>query len=76
MLTMKAILKYITIISAIAVISTGCTKNFDKINANPDASTQSNAGWLATNMLTSITSSDIATSKGFCEPFMLSKYVC
>lgn len=73
---MKSMLKYMVFITAVAITGAGCTKNFDKINSNPDASTKSNAAWLATNMLTSITSADIATSKGFCEPFMLSKYVC
>lgn len=72
---MKIFLRYVTIFFMLTVIVTGCTKKFDKINSNPDKSTQSNAGWLATNMLTSITSSDIASSKGFCQPFMLSKYV-
>lgn len=73
---MKNILKYVAFITIVVIAGSGCTQNFDKINANPDASTKSNAAWLATNMLTSITSNDIATSKGFCEPFMLSKYVC
>lgn len=59
---------------ALALLA-GCTDKFDSINANPDESTTSNAAWLATNMLTSITSSDIASTKGFCQPFMLAKYV-
>lgn len=73
---MKIILKYIAVLALVAILGMGCTKNFDKINANPDRSTQSNAAWLATNMLTSITSSDISSSKSFCQPFILSKYVC
>ncbi|MBO9618022.1 MAG: SusD/RagB family nutrient-binding outer membrane lipoprotein [Niabella sp.] len=72
---MKRIQKYIMagLITATALAS--CTQKFDQINTNPDKSTSSTDAWLATNMLTSITSSDIATTKGFCGPFMLSKYV-
>lgn len=66
-------LKYIMILSV--AIALGCTKNFDRINSNPDMSTEATAAWLATNMLTSITSSDISTTKSFCQPFMLAKYV-
>lgn len=71
---MKIILKYIMFGLMIILISTGCTKNFDKINSNPDKSTVSDAGWLATSMLTSITSADITSTKGFVQPFMLAKY--
>lgn len=59
----------------VVFLAAGCTKNFDTINANPDKSTTSNEAWLANSMLTSITSSDITSTKGFCQPFMLGKYV-
>ncbi|MFT3904201.1 MAG: SusD/RagB family nutrient-binding outer membrane lipoprotein [Niabella sp.] len=72
---MKLILKYtiVPLITAAALVS--CTKKFDTINTNPDKSTTSTAPWLATNMLTAITSTDIASTKSFCQPFILSKYV-
>ncbi|HLR36585.1 MAG TPA: SusD/RagB family nutrient-binding outer membrane lipoprotein [Chitinophagaceae bacterium] len=72
---MKNFIRSIMCLSIVALMGSGCTKNFDKINSNPDESTESDAPFLATNMLTSITSSDIATSKGFCQPFMLGNYV-
>ena len=72
---MKLILKYTMglLVTATALVS--CTQKFDAINTNPDQSTTSTDAWLATSMITSITSSDIASSKSFCMPFMLSKYV-
>lgn len=72
---MKIMLKYIMVMLVTAIVWASCTQKFDAINANPDASTTSTAPWLATNMLKSITSDDIASTKGFCGPFMLSKYV-
>ncbi len=56
-------------------VLTGCTKNFDSINSNPDKSTSSRADWLATSLLTSVTSGDISSQKSFAQPFMLGKYV-
>lgn len=72
---MKIILKFIAIAFITAFTGSSCTKKFDAINSNPDRSTTSSDAWLATNMLTSITSSDIAESKGFTQPFMMGKYV-
>ncbi|MBO9593818.1 MAG: SusD/RagB family nutrient-binding outer membrane lipoprotein [Niabella sp.] len=53
----------------------GCTKKFDAINTNPNASLDSRADWLATSMITSVTSSDISSTKSFMQPFMLGKYI-
>jgi len=72
---MRLILKYIMVLLVTATALMACTKKFDSINTNPDESTKSTDAWLATSMITAITSSDIAASKGFCMPFMLSKYV-
>ncbi|MCD2424668.1 SusD/RagB family nutrient-binding outer membrane lipoprotein [Niabella pedocola] len=72
---MKLFLKYITIPLVTVTALVSCTQKFDEINTNPDKSTTSTDAWLATNMITSITSSDITSTKGFCQPFMLSKYV-
>jgi hypothetical protein len=71
---MKVFQKYMMIVLAITMAGTGC-KKFDAINSNPDRSTSSNAAWLATGMLTSITSSDISSTKSFMQPFMLAKYI-
>ncbi|WP_300601447.1 SusD/RagB family nutrient-binding outer membrane lipoprotein [Niabella sp.] len=72
---MKIMLKYIRAMLIMAILWSSCTQKFDTINTNPDKSTTSTDAWLATNMLTSITSDDIASTKSFCSPFMLSKYV-
>ena len=63
----------LAIASLLVLIS--CTKKFDEINTNPDASTASSADWLATSMITSITYSDISNQKSFMQPFMLGKYI-
>ncbi len=59
----------------LCVMTGACTRNFDSINSNPNTSTTSRADWLATSMLTSITSSDINTQNSFVLPFLLGKYV-
>lgn len=76
---MKTIFKSImtTLYSSLAVglLLSSCTKNFDEINTNPDKSTSTSASALATSMITSITSSDIESTKGFMGPFMMGKYI-
>lgn len=72
---MKQQIKYLYLLLASVVSMGSCTKNFDGINTNPDKSTSTNAAALATNMITSITSSDISSTKGFMEPFMMGKYI-
>ncbi|MBV7531637.1 SusD/RagB family nutrient-binding outer membrane lipoprotein [Chitinophaga sp. sic0106] len=72
--------KHISKISVIAALVTGfglssCTKKFDDINTNPDKPSQASSEWLATNMLTSITSKDISQGTGFRQPFSLGKYI-
>ncbi|MFT4094850.1 MAG: SusD/RagB family nutrient-binding outer membrane lipoprotein [Niabella sp.] len=63
------------LIIAVSLIISGCTKKFDEINTNPDGSTVSRADWLATSMITSVTSDDISSQKSFMQPFMLGKYI-
>lgn len=72
---MKTRLQPIYILLAATLFLTSCTKKFDEINTNPDKSTGTSAGALATSMITSITSSDISSTKGFMQPFMMSKYI-
>ncbi|WP_291912806.1 SusD/RagB family nutrient-binding outer membrane lipoprotein [Chitinophaga sp. CB10] len=72
--------KHISKISVIATLVAGfslssCTKKFDAINTNPDKPTQASSEWLATNILTSVTSKDISQGTGFRQPFTLGKYI-
>lgn len=66
---------YYKIVLASLLFTSGCTKKFDEINTNPNASTDSKADWLASSMITSITSGDISTQKSFMQPFLLGKYI-
>lgn len=52
----------------------GCSK-FDEINTNPNQATQVSSAMLATNMILSITRSDINTTKAFMQPYLLGKYL-
>lgn len=70
---MKNIFKIFAI--AILIAQFGCTKRFDAINTDPNSSTVSRADWLATSMITSITSDVIDDTKDFMQPFMLGKYI-
>lgn len=64
----------ITLLVGSAVLSS-CTRNFDEINTNPDKPSSVSSGWLATNILTSVTSNDISAVTYFIQPFLLSKYL-
>ncbi len=69
--------KYLFIYTMGAVLvagNTGCSK-FDEINTNPNKSTSVSSGMLATTMILSITRSDISTTKGFMQPYLLGKYM-
>ena len=72
--------KHISKISIIASLVAGmgltsCSKKFDDINTNPDKPSTASSGWLATSILTSVTSKDISTGTGFRQPFTLGKYI-
>ncbi|WP_142683823.1 SusD/RagB family nutrient-binding outer membrane lipoprotein [Chitinophaga polysaccharea] len=67
-------LKYILAVSLTAALTAGCSK-FDKINTNPNKTTQVSSAMLATNMILSITRSDISTTKSFMQPYLLGKYL-
>lgn len=69
----KKTLKYISGLPLLALLGVGCSK-FDKINTNPNRPTEVSAAMLATNMILSITRGDIATQKGFVQPYLLGKY--
>lgn len=68
------ILLYLLCLPLLATIGAGCSK-FDEINTNPNRPTQVSSAMLATNMILSITRSDISTQKSFMQPFLLGKYL-
>lgn len=72
---MKTTIKTIYILLATALFCSSCTKHFDSINTNPDESTTTSAGALATKLIATITDGDIADTKGFMGPFMMGKYI-
>lgn len=65
---------YILSIPLAVMLSAGCSK-FDKINTNPNRTTQASSSMLATNMILSVTKNSIASTKGFMQPFLLGKYL-
>ncbi len=65
---------YILSIPLAVILGAGCSK-FEKINTNPNRSTQASSGMLATGMIISITKNTIASTKGFMQPFLLGKYL-
>lgn len=67
--------KHISLIAALAIGFSSCTKKFDDINTNPDKATSASSEWLATNILTSVTSSDISFNNNFRQPYTLGKYI-
>jgi len=71
---MKRIIKYMLILPVLATLTNGC-KKFDEINTNPSETTQVNSAMLATGMILNITRGDISSTKGFMQPFLLSKYL-
>lgn len=56
------------------VAVTGCS-NFNELNTDPDKALVSSAPWLATEMITDITSTRIERTKGFTAPYQYGKYV-
>lgn len=68
------IYKYVAV--ALLGLSLGsCTKKFDEINTNPDKPNSASSDWLATTILTQMTSGPISTGTNFMQPFMLGKYI-
>lgn len=67
--------RYIIVLLAGSVGFSGCTKSFDEINTNPDKPSSASSAWLATNILTSVTSKNISAGTYFIQPFLLSKYL-
>jgi len=72
---MKRSSLYINLLIGTALLLSSCTKNFDSINTNPDASVNASAPGLANTMIVNITASDISGTKSFCQPFLLGKYL-
>ncbi len=53
----------------------GSCSDFDEINTNPDKASVATAPWLATDMITSITSSTCESAKSFIGPYWYAKYL-
>lgn len=70
----KIFLKYMLMLLPAVILTNGC-KKFEEINTNPNETTQVNSAMLASNLILSITRSDISTTKGFMQPFLLGKYL-
>lgn len=70
---MKSKIAMIALAAGIGLSS--CTKKFDDINTNPDKASSASSEWLATNILTSVTSKNISQASSFCQPFLLGKYL-
>ncbi len=62
------------LLSGMFLIS-GCTDNFDEINTNPDKPMVATSAWLATDMITTVTSKTAMRTTGFKQPYNLAKYV-
>ena len=63
------ILKYILVLSGLAVVIGGCQK-YEEINTNPNATTQVNSSMLATTLILNITRNSISTQKSpLCSHF-------
>jgi hypothetical protein len=71
---MNAKLFKITATLLVAVFIGSCS-NFETINTNPDQPSVASAPWLATNLITTVTSSATSTTKGFTEPYQQAKYL-
>lgn len=71
----KHISKIAAMAIAVCVGFSSCTKKFDTINTNPDKASSASSEWLATNILTSVTSKDISQGTNFRQPFTLGKYI-
>jgi len=71
---MKRIIKYMLILPVLAMLTNGC-KKFGEINTNPNETTQVNSAMLATGMILNVTRTDISSTKGFMQPFLLGKYL-
>ncbi len=67
----KNIKKYILL--GAVFLGLGSCSHFDELNTNPDAATTVSSEMLATNLIYNITVSSIDNTKGFLQPFLLSK---
>lgn len=54
----------------VAVLGTNCTKNFEKINSNPDATITASSGSLLSDALVRTTTVDMESRFNYCHAFM------
>jgi len=71
---MKMRLKIFTLTALSLVLLNSCS-DFEELNSNPNAATKVTAQMLATRLILNITETDIASTKGFLQPFLLGKTI-
>ncbi len=71
---MKRYTKTTSLILTLLLSITAC-QNFDDLNTNPDLSLKVTPDMLATTLILDVTRSELATTKGFMDPYMLDKYI-
>jgi len=54
----------------VTALATGCTKNFEKINSNPDATTTASSASLLSDALVRTTTVDMESRFNYCHAFM------
>jgi hypothetical protein len=64
----------IGILLSVLFVTNSC-EDFDEMNQNPDKPLVTTSAWLATDMITTITSKTAMRTTGFKQPYNLAKYV-
>lgn len=59
----------------IFLLSLTACQNFEELNTNPDLALTVSPDMLATTLILDVTRGELATTKGFMQPFMLDKYI-
>ncbi len=62
-------------IAVFSVLLLNSCSDFDELNSNPNAATKVTAQMLATRLILNITETDISSTKGFLQPFLLGKTI-
>ncbi|MFV0591453.1 MAG: SusD/RagB family nutrient-binding outer membrane lipoprotein [Draconibacterium sp.] len=71
---MKRFIKNTSLLLVFLISITGC-QNFEELNTNPDLSIAVTPDMLATTLILDICRSEVATTKGFMQPYMLDKQI-
>ncbi len=65
----------IYILTVLSILMLNSCSDFEELNSNPNAATKVTAQMLATRLILNITETDIASTKGFLQPFLLGKTI-